>query len=357
MQIFFHPEQLKHRPQSYYSRGKMRQPQEKPERMHELLRASQEMGLPVSIAKEFGTAPILGVHTPGYISFLKNAYTEWKALPEDWGDEVLSNIFIRDNNREIGILAKAAKYLADGSAPIGQDTWTSVYWSAQTALSCADALIKQDADLMVGLTRPAGHHARKDGAGGFCYINNAAVIAQYLRQHFKRVAIIDTDMHHGQGVQEIFYDRDDVLYVSVHGDPTNFYPVVAGFADEYGAGAGHGYNKNFPMPHGSSEAAFFDYLDQAVDFVKLYQPDVVVHVMGFDVYVDDPQAKCSVSTEGFQTVAEKIKSIGVPTISLIEGGYCIEKLGENFKSFMRGFGVAEKSDRISTLKMTALEEF
>lgn len=155
MQIFFHPEQLKHRPQSYYSRGKMRQPQEKPERMHELLRASQEMGLPVSIAKEFGTAPILGVHTPGYISFLKNAYTEWKALPEDWGDEVLSNIFIRDNNREIGILAKAAKYLADGSAPIGQDTWTSVYWSAQTALSCADALIKQDADLMIGLTRPA----------------------------------------------------------------------------------------------------------------------------------------------------------------------------------------------------------
>lgn len=357
MQIFFHPEQLKHRPLSYYSRGKMRQPQEKPERMYELLKAAEEMSLTVDTAQDFGTAPILDIHTPGYINFLKNAYQEWKALPEDWGDEVLSNIFIRENNREIGVLAKAAKYLADGSAPIGQDTWTSVYWSAQTALSCADALVKSNEDLMIGLTRPAGHHARKDGAGGFCYINNAAVIAQYLRQHYKRVAIIDTDMHHGQGIQEIFYERSDVLYVSVHGDPTNFYPVVAGFADEYGEGAGYGYNKNFPMPHQSSEEAFFKYLDQAIDFVKLYQPDVVVHVMGFDVYVDDPQAKCSVSTSGFKTVAEKIKSLGAPTVSLIEGGYCIEKLGDNFKSFMSGFGLSEKTSEVSVLKKAELQEF
>lgn len=337
MQIFFHPEQLKHCPQSYYSRGKMRQPQEKPERMHELLKAIEQLSLEVNTAQDFGTKPILGVHTLGYINFLKNAYHEWKQLPEDWGDEVLSNIFIRENNREIGILAKAAKYLADGSAPIGEHTWTSVYWSAQTALSCANALIQGEHDLFIGLTRPAGHHARKDGAGGFCYINNAAMIAQYLRQHFSRIAIIDTDMHHGQGIQEIFYDRSDVLYTSVHGDPTNFYPVVAGFADEYGTGTGYGYNKNFPMPHGSSEETFFNYVDQAVEVVKLYQPDIVIHVMGFDVYVDDPQAKCSVSTDGFAHVAEKIKSIGVPTISLIEGGYCIEKLGDNFKSFLKGF--------------------
>ena len=339
MQIFFHPEQLKHCPQSYYSRGKMRQPQEKPERMHELLKATKQLSLTVETAKDFGTKPLLDVHTPGYIDFLKNAYSEWKQLPEDWGDEVLSNVFIRENNREIGILAKAAKYLADGSAPIGQDTWTSAYWSAQTALSCADALLSHNQQCVIGLTRPAGHHARKDGAGGFCYINNAAVIAQYLRQHFKRIAIIDTDMHHGQGIQEIFYDRSDVLYASVHGDPTNFYPVVAGFADEYGVGSGYGYNKNFPMPHGSSEETFFKFLDQAVDYVQMYQPDIVIHVMGFDVYVDDPQAKCSVSTAGFSKVAEKIKSIGVPTISLIEGGYCIEKLGENFKSFLKGFGI------------------
>ncbi len=336
MQIFFHPEQLKHRPMSYLSRGKMREPQEKPERMYAVLKAIDEMGLEVQTAQDHGTAALLGVHTPGYLDFLKNAHAEWMKLPDDWGDEVLSNVFIRENNREIGILAKAAKYLADGSAPIGAETWTSVYWSAQTALSCADQILAGE-QLAIALTRPAGHHARKDAAGGFCYVNNAAVIAQYLKQKYQRIAIIDTDMHHGQGVQEIFYDRDDVLYVSIHGDPTNFYPVVAGFADEYGTGAGFGFNKNYPMPHGTDEEGYFEYIDQAVDYVKIFQPDVVIHIMGFDVYVDDPQAKCSVSSAGFSRVAEKIKSIGVPTISLIEGGYCVEKLGENFKYFVRGF--------------------
>jgi acetoin utilization deacetylase AcuC-like enzyme len=336
MQFFFHPEQLKHRPMSYYSRGKMREPQEKPERMHEIVKAITEIGCEIKIAHDFGTTPLLSVHTAGYLDFLRTAHTEWKKLPDDWGEEVLSNIFIRENNREIGILAKAAKYLADGSAPIGAETWTSVYWSAQTALSCADQIINGE-ELAIALTRPAGHHARKDGAGGFCYINNAAVAAEYLKQHYSRIAIIDTDMHHGQGIQEIFYDRDDILYVSVHGDPTNFYPVVAGFEDEYGSGVGYGFNKNYPMPHGTNEQGFFEYLDKAVDFVKMFEPDVVVHVMGFDVYVDDPQAKCTVSTEGFSQVAEKIKGIGVPILSLIEGGYCIEKLGENFKSFVKGF--------------------
>ena len=137
MKLFFHSEQLKHRPASYYSRGKMREPQEKPERMYELLNTVERLNLSVFTAKDFGTKPLLEVHTLGYLDFLQNAYKEWTALPEDWGDEVLSNIFVRENNREIGILAKAAKYLADGSAPIGKDTWTSVYWSAQTALSCA----------------------------------------------------------------------------------------------------------------------------------------------------------------------------------------------------------------------------
>lgn len=336
MQFFFHDEQLKHRPMSYYSRGKMREPQEKPERMYEILKAIDEMGYDIKTAQDFGTSPLLNVHTTGYINFLKTAHSEWKKLPDDWGEEVLSNIFIRENNREIGILAKAAKYLADGSAPIGENTWTSVYWSAQTALSCADQVINGE-EFVVALTRPAGHHARKDGAGGFCYINNAAVIAEYLKQNYNRIAIIDTDMHHGQGIQEIFYDRDDILYVSVHGDPTNFYPVVAGFEDEYGIGAGYGFNKNYPMPHGIDEKGYFEYLDKAVDFVKIFEPEVIIHVMGFDIFVDDPQAKCTVSTQGFNQVAQKIKHIGVPVISLIEGGYCIEKLGENFKSFIQGF--------------------
>lgn len=115
--------------------------------------------------------------------------------------------------------------------------------------------------------------------------------AQALRQGFQRVAVLDTDMHHGQGIQEIFYDRDDVLYVSIHGDPTNFYPGVAGFAEEKGNGVGEGYNLNLPMAHGASEAVFFEKLEQALAAVKDFSADVLVLSLGFDIYELDPQAK------------------------------------------------------------------
>ena len=233
-------------------------------------------------------------------------------------------------------MAKAARYLADGSSPIGEHTWTSVYWSAQTSLTAAQGLLDGEQQ-SVCLTRPAGHHARKDRAGGFCYLNNAAIAAEHLRSKYAKVAIIDTDMHHGQGIQEIFYERDDVLYASVHGSPVNFYPVVAGHENERGRGKGFMYNHNFPMPHGSSEQVFMDNVDKALDVVRTFAPDVVVHVLGFDVYVDDPQAKCAVSTQGFTELAAKIRSLGIPTMVLVEGGYLVEKLEDNLDAFIQGF--------------------
>ncbi|KRG34549.1 MULTISPECIES: histone deacetylase family protein [unclassified Psychrobacter] len=348
MKIYNHENQMLHHPKSYFSRGKMRQPQEKPERLTELLKAPEALNLKITMAKEIGIAPILAVHDLGYVNFLKNAYSEWIAVDEDMGEEVQTTIYMPNNNDGLGILAKAAKYQADGSAPIGEHSWDSIYWSAQTALNAADCLLN-DADhqnsnenkVQICLTRPAGHHARKSAAGGFCYLNNAAIIAEHLRQKFQKIAIIDTDMHHGQGIQELFYDRSDVLYTSVHGSPINFYPVVAGHEHERGVGAGYGYNINFPMPHGTDESGFFHYVDQSIDALKLFDPDVIVHVLGFDVYKDDPQAKCHVSTEGFKILAEKIQAINKPVIVLVEGGYCIEKLNENLQAFLSGF-TAEK---------------
>lgn len=335
MNIYYHPLQMLHKPLSYYSRGKMREPQEKPERMQEFLKAVEESEYGLSEVQDFGITPITKVHDLGYVHFLKTAYQEWQALPEDMGEEVQTTVYVTDNNALIGVMAKAARYLADGSAPVGEHTWTSAYWSAQTALTAAQGLIDGE-DLSICLTRPAGHHARKDRAGGFCYLNNAAIAAEHLRQQYGKVAIIDTDMHHGQGIQEIFYERSDVLYASVHGSPINFYPVVAGHEHERGRGAGYLYNHNFPMPHGSSEQVFMDNVDQALDVVRTFEPDVVVHVLGFDVYVDDPQAKCSVSTEGFTKLAQKIKALNVPTMVLVEGGYLVEKLQENLQAFMQG---------------------
>lgn len=340
MKIYSHEKQKLHQPKTYFSRGKMREPQEKPERLVELLKAPECLGLPVTTAKNIGIEPILAVHDLDYVDFLKHGYDEWMAVDEEMGEEVQTTVYIQ-NNPGLGILAKAAKYQADGSAPIGKDSWTSIYWSAQTALNAAEALLNdegnQQDNIQVCLTRPAGHHARKNAAGGFCYLNNAAIIAQHLRQKFQKIAIIDTDMHHGQGVQEIFYDRKDVLYISVHGSPINFYPVVAGHEHERGEGEGYGYNINFPMPHGTDEAGFFHYVDRSIDSLKLFDPDVIVHVLGFDVYKDDPQAKCHVSTEGFKTLAQKLKALNKPIIVLVEGGYCIEKLNENLQAFLSGF--------------------
>lgn len=242
-------------------------------------------------------------------------------------------------------MAKAAKYQADDSAPISEHSWTSIYWSAQTALNAAEALLNDDSgnsDIQLCFSRPPGHHARKSAAGGFCYLNNAAIIAEHLLQKYAKIAIIDTDMHHGQGIQEIFYDRKDVLYTSVHGDPVNFYPAVTGHEFEKGEGAGYGYNINFPMPHGTDEEGFFAYVDKSIESIKTFDPDVIVHVLGFDVYKDDPEARCKVSTEGFKILAQKMKELNKPLIVLVEGGYYIQKLNDNLQAFLSGL-IAEDS--------------
>ncbi len=340
MKVYSHKKQLLHHPKTYFSRGQMREPQEKPERLHELLKAPKELGIDVITPDDYGMQAILDVHDAGYVDFLINGYKEWTESKEDLGEEIQTTVYVPYNNAGIGIMAKAAKYQADGSAPIGRNSWESIYWSAQTALAAAVNLLENpdslDTRVQVCLTRPAGHHARKSSAGGFCYLNNAAIIAEKLLQKYKKICIFDTDMHHGQGIQEIFYQRRDVFYVSVHGSPIDFYPVVAGHADEVGADEGKGYNLNFPMPHGTDEEGFFEYIDKALTEIESYEPDVIVHVLGFDVYVNDPQAKCSVTTNGFYELARRLKTLGKPLIVLVEGGYCIDKLNENLQSFMKG---------------------
>lgn len=332
MRTFFHPEQLLHHPRSYYSRGQMRTPQEVPERAQNLVQAAHNLGFEVQQPSDFGLEPLLAVHSAAYLSFLKDAHARWKEIPEDWGDEVMSNIFVKEPNALRGILAEAARYLADGSCPVGESTWRSAYWSAQSAVAAAQSLLDGE-PAAYALCRPPGHHARAEAAGGFCYLNSAAVAAQKLRSGFQRVAVLDTDMHHGQGIQEIFYDRDDVLYVSIHGDPTNFYPGVAGFSDETGAGNGEGYNINLPMPHGASEDEFLTQLELALAAVKRFDADVLVLSLGFDIYYLDPQTKVAVTRKGFAKLGERIRSLGLPCLIVQEGGYHLESLEDNAQAF------------------------
>lgn len=332
MRSFFHPEQLLHHPRSYYSRGQMRTPQEVPERASRLVQAVHSLGFDLLQPEDAGLQPLLAVHGAAYLSFLEEAHQRWKEIPEDWGDEVMSNIFVREPNALRGILAQAARYLADGSCPVGEQTWRSAYWSAQSAIAGARALLDGE-PAAYALCRPPGHHSRAEAAGGFCYLNNAAIAAQVLRDRFSRVAVLDTDMHHGQGIQEIFYDRDDVLYVSVHGDPTNFYPGVAGFAEERGSGAGAGYNLNLPMAHGSSEGDFLERLEQALSAVQDFAAQVLVLSLGFDIYELDPQSKVAVTRDGFATLGQRIRSLGLPCLIVQEGGYHLESLEDNARAF------------------------
>jgi acetoin utilization deacetylase AcuC-like enzyme len=199
------------------------------------------------------------------------------------------------------------------------------------------------------LSRPPGHHARRDAAGGFCYLNNSAIAAQEMRKKFERIAILDTDMHHGQGIQEIFYDRDDILYVSIHGDPTNFYPAVAGFEDERGFGAGEGFNLNLPMPHGSHEDIFFSRLSQATEAIRDFKADSLILSFGFDIYEKDPQSQVAVTTQGFSRLGSAIRALGLPSLIIQEGGYHLDSLRENANAF---FGDLE-SWRKPRLDMTA----
>ncbi|MDX1635597.1 MAG: histone deacetylase family protein [Marinobacter sp.] len=338
MKAFFHPAQDQHIPKSYFTRGQMRQPQEVPDRTGHMLEGLRSLDIDVLEPADQGAGAIARVHDLGYLRFLESAHRRWKDQPDDWGDEVMSNIFVRSPNPMRGILAEAARYLADGSCPIGANTWHAAYWSAQTVLGAADALMAGDRTAYA-VCRPPGHHARRDAAGGFCYLNNAAIAAEKMTARFPRIAILDTDMHHGQGIQEIFYDRSDVLYISIHGDPTNFYPVVTGFEDERGEGEGYGYNINLPMPHGSSEEDFFNRLEEAMAAISLFQPDALILPLGFDIYHKDPQAKVSVSSEGFNRLGKRIGRAGLPTLVVQEGGYDLDSLSENVQQFFRGLGV------------------
>ncbi|UOD49991.1 histone deacetylase family protein [Orrella daihaiensis] len=336
MKTFYHPDQKLHHPQTYFSRGQMRAPQEVPTRVDGILQGLKNLGLTVHTPSDHGMSPITAVHDANYIEFLRSAHQQWKEIPEDWGDEVMSNIFVRHPNPLRGILGQAARYLADGSCPIGEHTWQSSYWAAQSAIAAASDILSGESKAYA-LCRPPGHHARYDAAGGFCYINHAAVAAELLKTKFKKIAILDTDMHHGQGIQEIFYQRDDVMYVSVHGDPTNFYPVVTGFEDEIGQGPGRGFNVNLPMPHGSDESFFFQQVAKAIQAIKRFHPDALVFSHGFDIYENDPQSKVKVTTDGFQRLGKLVHELNLPTVIIQEGGYDLASMTVNTERFFSGF--------------------
>ena len=337
MRILYTDKHALHDPQFFLARGERRPSPEQPERAGILFEAARAAGHEMLAARDFGLAPIAAVHTPEYVDFLQVAHREWRKLPGA-GDEVIPNIHPgrRPASYPEGIVGRAGWHSADTAAPIGAGTWDAVYATAQVAVDAAQRVLDGEREAYA-LCRPPGHHAYADMAGGFCFLNNTAIAARHLRLRHPRVAILDVDVHHGNGTQSIFYRAADVLTVSIHADPNHFYPFFWGHPQERGEGDGEGFNLNLPLPVGSGDAPWLDAGERALQRIRDYAPPVLVVALGLDASRSDPLQGLRITPEGFARMAAAIAALGLPTVLVQEGGYLGPELGENLAAFLDGF--------------------
>ena len=342
MKTFYATEQKRHDPKAFLSSGAAQPNPEQPERVERLLAGARAAGSSIERPANYGLSPIAAVHSPEYLEFLENIYTRWQRI-EGASAEVIPNIhpIARNGSYPASAVGQAGYHMADTACPISAETFDSACWSAWSAVAATESVLAGQS-AAYALCRPPGHHAFSDVAGGFCFINNSAVAAQHLLKSARRVAVLDVDLHHGNGTQGIFYNRADVLTVSLHADPVRFYPFFWGHADERGEGPGLGYNFNLPLPRKSGDAAFLAALDTAISRIRSFAPDALVVALGLDAFEGDPSGGLSVSTAGFARIAAVIAKLGLPSVIVQEGGYLCDALGDNLTSFLTGFGEAAR---------------
>ena len=314
---------------------------EKPERAELVLARAKEVGLgQVSPETPHDPAAILRIHDAGMVALLQNAAQEWAgldrppgAIPYTWTTRGM-----RQDRVPSSLDGRLSYYCFDAACPITPTSWDAIKASADCALTATD-LITNGAASAFALCRPPGHHAGADYYGGYCFLNNIAIAAQnLLDKGAKRIAILDVDYHHGNGTQEIFYGRDDVLVVNLHGDPDVEYPYHLGYADETGTGAGEGYNINFPLPHGTGWNSYAVALAEGIKRIGAYAPDAVLVSLGVDTYKDDPISHFKLDHPDYLRMGEMIKSLGKPTLFVMEGGYAVAEIGINAVNVLTGFG-------------------
>lgn len=325
-----------HDPQFFLVKGKVGHSAEQPERAHILKKAAIASGLSCVDAKCCDRSAITAIHTADYLDFLKTASADWQKLAGA-SPEVTANVH---PNRVVGsyprsIIGRAGWHMADTACPIGPHTFLAAMASADVALTAADLIMGGERQAY-GLCRPPGHHAYADMAGGFCFLNNSALAAQALRSAHDRVAILDIDVHHGNGTQEIFYDRGDILTLSIHTDPADYYPYFWGYAHETGRGLGYGANENIPLPLGSQDAVWLGAIERALGSIQAFAPGALVLALGLDAHEGDPLKGMGVTTNGFAQAGSIIAGLDLPTVVIQEGGYLAPALGDNLAAFLTG---------------------
>ncbi|MGE0813068.1 MAG: histone deacetylase family protein [Vicinamibacterales bacterium] len=313
---------------------------EMPRRAELVLARVRDVGLgEVREPEAFGTAPLHRVHAPAFVDFLARAWQDWTALGRT--NDALPLVWpvssMRHDRVPVHIDGRLGFYSSDAGVPITAGTWDAITSSADVALTAA-RLVAHGERSAFALCRPPGHHASAAAMGGYCYLNNAAIAAQFLLDRgARRVAILDVDYHHGNGTQQIFYDRSDVLFVSLHADPTVEYPYFLGHADEHGAGEGERFTRNYPLPLGTTWDGYAAALTDARRAIQTYGPDAVVVSLGVDTFEHDPISQFRLTTDDFPRLGEAIGAMGWPTLFVMEGGYAVEDIGVNAVNVLAGF--------------------
>src|SRR3984957_12144631 len=317
----FSADHLLRRPRTELHGGELVRPHESPERAQIVLDRVQSQALgPVIAPSNFGEAPLLRVHDRQYLEFLAGAWAEWvaagnrgEAIPDCWPARRMTQRLPRSITGKLGYFAMA------GETSISHGTWEA----ARAAFA---------------LCRPPGHHAARDLYGGYCFLNNAAIAAQYLRDAgAARVAVLDVDFHHGNGTQDIFYDRADVLYASLHGDPADAFPYFSGYADEAGTAAGSGFTVNLPLLVGTLFDAWRDALQVALTRIANFRADALVVSLGVDTFAEDPISFFRLQCADFLTYGRMIGACAPPTLFVLEGGYAVGEIGINVVNVLTGF--------------------
>jgi len=292
-----------------------------------------------------GLAPIEAVHDGGLIRFLESGWREYQEAVAPTAD-VVPDVFYRPALREgmsergepASIHGRLGWYCFETTTPLTEHTYDAARAAVDTALTTSQLVLGGER-AAYGLCRPPGHHATSGLYGGYCFFNNAAIAAHHISTTTgTKVTVLDVDYHHGNGTQQIFYNRDDVQYVSLHGDPTRAYPYNIGYADETGAGRGSGHNINMPLPIRTDDDAYVEALRQAMDAIQKFGPSTLIVSLGLDTFINDPISDLAVTADGFERSGAAVSELGLPTIVLQEGGYDVSALGDNVRRWLVGLG-------------------
>ncbi len=305
---------------------------ESPVRVKSILRELDKSGLfRTGKVREYPDRHILEVHDRNYFNYFRKVS---RSIPR--GQSVYPYVFpLRFATRAPKDLSvRAGYYCFDTFTPLNQDAFLAARWGVNCVMSAADELLAGTRYAYV-LTRPPGHHTERSVFGGFCYFNNCAVAAHYLSRS-GRVAILDIDYHHGNGQQQIFYNRSDVLTISLHGHPSFAYPYFSGFEEEKGEGEGQGFNHNFPLPEKLTHEHYIRVLAKALNTIRRFKPDYLVVALGLDPAKGDPTGTWSFTHSNFAVNGEMIGSLRLPTLVVQEGGYRNQSLGINARAFFTG---------------------